>query len=146
MQKIEKVTSKLTRIGGSFMIPVDRPIIEMYGWKPGDILRVPYHEIEKVLDDKTGPVENELDPNGKKEVKVKIRDHDEQLIKQEDVIRILDSAEEDAKLLKYRTTYLVWNGNRIGVRNLCKKVFGHEDFHTQEGSRILEKLGFRINK
>ena len=128
------------------MITVDRPIVEMYGWKSGDILRVPYHEIEKVQNDEIASIKNELDPKGQKEVKVKLRHHDEQLIKQENVIRILDSAEEDGNLFKYRTTYMMWNGNRIGVRNLCKKIVGHGDFHTQEAERLLKNMGFSINK
>lgn len=143
---MKKVTTKLVKIGNSFMIPVETSIVQMLGWKNGQILQVPFHEIETDLDDKISQIEADLDPNGKKEMQVKFRDHDEQLIKQEDVIRILDSRNDDTTLFKYRTTYLMWGGDRIGVRNLCKKILGHEDFHTQEASRVLEKLGFHTYK
>ncbi|VVB91613.1 Uncharacterised protein [uncultured archaeon] len=135
---MKKIKINLKRTNGTLMIPVPDPVGEMMGWDDGDLLEVAFHEINKI------PVKEELvvspEATGKKEVIVKFGTHEPKSVKQSDVIEILENPTPDLNI--YRTTYFKWKGKKYGVKNVCKKLFGHNEFNTQTGAKYLQDLGF----
>ncbi len=133
---MERIRVNLTEYDEMLMIPVPRSIGELMGWNTGDILAVPFHEIEKI------PIEYVESPQetGKKEVNVKIRTHEPKKVTQSDVIELLEKPTQEMKI--YRTTYIKWKGKTYGVKNICKVLLGHSDFNTQTAEKLLNVLGF----
>ena len=101
------------------------------GWADGDLLEVAFHEINKI------PIKKEWiaspEPTGKKTILVKIRAHEQKKVTQDDVIALLDKPRPEMSI--YRTTYLKWKGEKYGVKNICKILFGHDDFNTETGDK-----------
>ena len=139
---MEKLRVNLKEIDGTLMIPVPGSIGEFMGWDDGTLLEVAFHEINKI------PVKQEFvsspEGTGKKEVIMKIREHEPKKVTQNDVIDFLENPTPEMSI--YRTTYVKWKGKTYGVKNLCKLLFDHDDFNTQTGERCLKKLGFPIFK
>lgn len=135
---MEKLKVNLKEIDGTLMIPVPGSIGEFMGWDDGDLLEVAFHEINKI------PVKHEIvaspEVTGKKEVTMKIGKHEPKKVTQNDVLELLEKPTPDMSI--FRTTYIKWKGKTYGVKNLCKILFGHEDFNTQTGERCLKVLGF----
>jgi hypothetical protein len=135
---MENLRIKLKEVDGKLMMPVPRSIGKLMGWHDGDLLSVPFHKVDRI------PMEEEYvespEEIGQKQIKVKIGKHEPKIVKQEDVIELLENPTPDMKI--YRTTYIKWKGKTYGVKNLWKELLGHEDFNTQTGERKIKALGF----
>ena len=144
---MKSLKTQVKKVGGSLMIPIPPPVAEMMGWKEGDFLKIPFHEFTKEPE-KEVPMVNKPESTGKESVTVKIGIHEPKEISQDDVMNLLNEPNPQPELKIYRTAYIIWNGKHFGVKNVCKKLFGFENFNTIQGEKYLKELGFptfRIN-
>jgi len=138
---MKSLSIQVKKVGGSLMIPIPLPIAELMDWEEGDFIKVPFHEIEKEPKRKV-PKVTEPESTGKESVTVEIGTHEPKEISQTDVIKILDDLNPSPELKIYRTAYIVWKGKHFGVKNVCKHLFGFNDFNTVQGEKYLRELGF----
>ena len=138
---MKSLSIQVKKVGGSLMISIPLPIAELMDWKEGDFIRVPFHEFVK-QPKREVPIVTEPESTGKESVTVKIGTHEPIVISQEDVIRTLSSPNPSPELKIYRTAYIVWNGEHFGLKNVCKQLFGFNDFNTVQGEKYLRELGF----
>lgn len=136
---MQNIKIQVKKVGGSLMIPIPKSIAELMDWKEGDSLSVPFHEVAKVSKSEES-IATEPDITGKESVTVKIGKHEPKLISQKDVITILENPTPEFNI--YRTVYITWKGKRFGVKNVCKKLFGFDNFNTVQGEKYLRELGF----
>jgi hypothetical protein len=139
MINMNKITVELKKVGGSLMLPIPKSIAELFSWNVGDSLQVPFHEFVKVQKG-IDSIVSLPEVTGKEFVTVKIGTHEPLKVSQKEVIKILEKPTPDLNI--YRTAYITWGGKRFGVKNLCKKLFGFEDFNTVQGEKYLRELGF----
>lgn len=143
--KKKMLAAKITKTGGSYFISIPPMIMELMDFKEGDIVRVPFLEFEKVIDQGEKKEESEVyELQGSKSVTVKLRDREPVTITQDDVLKILENPSRDMK--KYRTAFLIWNGERYGIKKVCTELFGFNYFNTVEGEKYLNDLGFRTGR
>jgi antitoxin component of MazEF toxin-antitoxin module len=138
---MKSLSIQVKKVGGSLMIPIPLSIAELMDWVEGDFIKVPFHEFEKEPKRKI-PNVTEPESTGKESVTVKIGTHEPKEISQADVIKILDDPKPSPELKIYRTAYIEWNGKQFGVKNVCKQLFGFDDFNTIQGDKYLRELGF----
>lgn len=138
---MQSLNIQVKKVGGSLMIPIPLPIAELWDWEEGDFLKVPFHKFEKLPNRKV-PNVTETESTGKERVTVKIGTHDPKEISQADVIEILNDPNPSPELKIYRTAYIIWNEKHFGVKNVCKQLFGFDDFNTIQGEKYLKELGF----
>ena len=131
---MKSIKIQIQKNGGDLMMKIPEAISEMMDWNEGDLLEIPFHEIIKV------PTEVTTNITGEEEVTVKIKNNPEKTITREDVIQKLENPKPEYNI--YRTAYTVWKGKRFGVKNVCKDLFGFNDFNTVTGEAYLKKLGF----
>lgn len=138
---MKSLSIQVKKVGGSLMFPIPLSIAELMDWNEGDYIKVPFHEFEKEPKQKV-PKVTEPELTGKESVTVKIGTHEPKEISQADVIKILDDINPSPELKMYRTAYIVWNEKHFGVKNVCKQLFGFDDFNTVQGEKYLRELGF----
>ena len=139
---MKSIKIQVKKVGGSFMLPIPKSIAELMDWSEGDYLNVPFHDFIKVTENEM-PIVNTPEPSGKESVTVHIGANKPKQISQNDVIKILNDPNPKPKLKMYRTAYILWDGKRFGVKNICKELFGFEDFNTVQGEKYLNELGFQ---
>jgi antitoxin component of MazEF toxin-antitoxin module len=140
----QKVRTRIKRINKSLVVVIPSVIVEVLDLCEGDIVKIPFMDIEKVENRDNEEDLKEYSPDGLKETIVKIKNRDRLIVKQMDVIKVLNKATIDME--SYRTTYVLWNGRRYGIKKVCEKVFGFIDFNTLVGERCLRELGFKVKK
>lgn len=120
-------------------LPIPDAISELMGWNKGDVVEVPFHKIIKISG-KTVESKSKI-TSVKNKVTVKFGNYEREITRN-DVIRILENPPKGIE--KYRTAFIIHNGTRYGVKNICKELFIglKENFNTIQGERYLNKLGF----
>ncbi len=131
---MKNIKIKIQKIGGELIIKIPEAISEMMDWNEGDILEIPFHEFVKV------PTEATINQTGNEEVIVRVGNNPEKIITRQDVIQKLENPKPEYNV--YRTAYLLWKGKSYGIKNICKDLFGFDDFNTVTGEAYLRKLGF----
>lgn len=148
------VTTQIKKINGSYFARVPPAIVELLGFQDGDTVRVPFLEFEKVAsqEGEEGEVEkieevieedDEYAPT-KTEITVTLRNHAPVTITRDDVLKLLENPSRD--MLQYRTAYVIWKERKFGIKKICAKLFGFNDFNTVEGEKYLQDLGFRTGR
>lgn len=131
---MKNIKIQIQKIGSELMIKIPEAISEMMDWNEGDILEIPFHEFVKA------PTEAAINQTGNEEVIVRVGNHPEKIITRQDVIKKLENPKPEYNV--YRTAYLLWKGKRYGIKNICKDLFGFDNFNTVTGEAYLRKLGF----
>lgn len=131
---MKNIKIQIQKIGHELMIKIPEAISEMMDWNEGDILEIPFHEFVKV------PTEAAINQTGNEEVIVRVGNHPDKIITRQDVIQKLENPKPEYNV--YRTAYLLWKGKHYGIKNICKDLFGFDDFNTVTGETYLKKLGF----
>lgn len=131
---MKSIKIQIQKNGNDLIIKIPEAISEMMDWNEGDILEMPFHEIVKV------PTEAATNIIGDEEVTVRIGNNPEKVITRENVIQKLENPKPEYNI--YRTAYIVWKGKRFGIKNVCKDLFGFNNFNTVTGEAYLKKLGF----
>lgn len=134
---MKKISVQIQEVNGTLMVPIPEAVAEMMDLDEDIFVKVPFHEFETVMEEEDYISEPQED--GKKEVTVKIKTNTT-IVTQKDVIDLLNSPTPDLKV--YRTAYISWKGERYGIKNVCKKLFGFNDFNTIQGESYLNELGF----
>jgi len=139
-------TAQIKRTGGSFFIYIPPTIMEMMDFKEGDIVKVPFLEFEKIgsQEEKKEVEDEEYELIGEEKVEVRLKNHDDMKITQSNVLNILNNPTLDME--SYRTAYVIWNKKRYGIKKVCAKLFGFNDFNTVEGEKYLNELGFKTGR
>jgi|GEM_PF-5550222 len=136
-KSMKKISVQIQEVNGTLMVPIPEAVAEMMDLDEDIFVKVPFHEFETVMEEEDYISEPQED--GKKEVTVKIKTNTT-IVTQKDVIDLLNSPTPDLKV--YRTAYISWKGERYGIKNVCKKLFGFNDFNTIQGESYLNELGF----
>lgn len=131
---MKNIKTQIQKNGNDLTIKIPEAISELMDWNEGDILEVPFHEFVKLPTDATTNL------TGDEEIIVRIGNNPEKVITRQDVIQKLENPKPVYNI--YRTAYLIWKGKRFGVKNVCKDLFGFNDFNTVTGEAYLKKLGF----
>ena len=144
--KINKITCNIIRQGNSAAITIPTAIMEQYGWKIGEQLKVPFYDFESL------GIINAADETGKynpKETFVGSIAKQRVRISKTEVIDFCDGIVNSGKEFRnVRKYYVAHKGTNIPPKVIITGVtkIGSDKFNAVQAKYILENLGFEVKE